>query len=111
MKRTPLKRRRLYRPPPRPEAEKVTSEQVAAALTRWGGCILVKIEPGHECRDKWGRVHRPDQFELLEMDHLKMEARMGKRGDIIVPMCSAGNHRPPTLAQRIAMRALVLADA
>lgn len=107
MKRSPLIRRRLWRPKPRSEADKVTSEQVAVALLRWGGCILVRVEPGHECHDKWGTPHRPDQFELLEMDHLKMVARMGKRGEVIVPMCSAGNHRPPTKEQRMAIRELV----
>jgi hypothetical protein len=111
MKRTPLVRRRLWRPKPRPEAEKVTPEQVAEALAKWGGCILVRIEPEHECADKWGNPHRPDQLDLLEMDHLKMIARMGKRGEVIVPMCSAGNHRPPTAEQRRAMRELVREQA
>jgi hypothetical protein len=75
-RRTPLRARKLYRPPPRAESDKVTPEQAIAIFKRDGGCLAPRL--GGSAMDCWGR----DRIE-----HVKREARMGKRGDLLGTLC------------------------
>lgn len=75
---------------------------------RDGGCVLAKLEPGHECRDVWGARHLPTELWRLTLEHVKDELRMGVRAPSdeahMVALCGYANNRPPTKKQRALMR-------
>lgn len=107
MKRSPLLRKRLWRPKPRPEAERVTPEQAEATFRRDGQCVLSLYEP-HECRDRWGVPHRPDDFSKLTIEHFWPDyAVKGKRGPLLATLCASINIGAPSKAQRDILRAHV----
>jgi hypothetical protein len=101
MKRTPL-RRHSHKDP-------VSSELRLAVLERDGICLLWKLDPTHECRDRWGLAHRPDDLDLLTLEHVKSELRAGRRAESdmghLVAMCYSGNVGVPSKSQRQAIRA------
>ncbi len=68
MRRTPLRARRLYRPPAR--TDQVPPEVALAVLLRDGGCIAPRL--GGSSMDCWGRN---------QIAHVKSEPRMGKRAE------------------------------
>ena len=106
MKRTPLTR---STPPKRQKRrDPVSSELRLAVLERDRACILWKLDPQHRCSDRFGS-HAPDHTNLLTLEHVKDDLRMGKRGpsDLahLVAMCYGGNVGVPSRAQREAIRA------
>lgn len=79
-----------------------------AVMERDRRCVLSFLEPGHECRTRWGTPHPPDAVDLLTYEHVKPNLAMGapKLDDPRwgVALCGAANGRPPTKAQRALMR-------
>jgi hypothetical protein len=77
-------------------------------MERDGGCVLYHLEPGHVCRTVFGSEHAWNAIDLLTVEHVKAELRMGKRAPddmgFLVALCGAANNRPPTKVQRAAMR-------
>jgi hypothetical protein len=111
MKRSPLiRKRRLYRPPRRPEADKVSPELHAAVLRRDRMCVMARMAPeGHKCKTVWGREHAPDDLALLTIEHVHDTAMMGKRApsDLAhcIALCGAANFAVPSKAMRDWFRA------
>jgi hypothetical protein len=99
MKRSPMKRHARRDP--------VTPELRAAVLERDLVCTLARLDPTHECRDRWG-LSQPPSWDLT-IEHVKSESRMGRRAlsDLqhLVAMCYGGNVGVPSAAQRQAIRA------
>lgn len=82
MKRSPLIRRRLYRPPPRKDP--VSPELAMFVLRRDQGCVAVALgESPANCRGR------------LTLDHVRDEARAGQRAESderhLVSLCE-GHH-------------------
>lgn len=77
-------------------------------MERDRGCVLYRLEPGHVCRTVFGTEHPHDAIDLLTVEHVKAELRMGKRAPddmgFLVALCGAANNRPPTKVQRGLMR-------
>lgn len=77
-------------------------------MDRDSGCVLYRLEPGHVCRTVFGLEHPWNATDLLTLEHVKAELRMGVRApdDIgfLVALCGAANNRPPTKDQRAAFR-------
>jgi len=73
-----------------------------AVMARDKVCVLSFLEPGHECRTRWGTPHPPDQY--LTFEHVKEHLAIGIRkvDDVRwgVALCGAANARPPTKVQR-----------
>lgn len=69
------------------------------------GCIVVRFDPSHICRDAWGARHGPWDLECLTVDHVKDQAMMGKRAPSdefhLVGMCAGANIGVPSRALRI----------
>lgn len=66
MKRTPLVRRRLYRPPPR--TDPVDPMLRIRVLQRDNGCVALRLDPGAgPCAGR------------LTLDHVRDEAMLGRR--------------------------------
>ena len=100
LRRTPLKR---SRPKPwfRSDEDKVTAAQVEATFARDKACVLWIMDPGgHECRDRFGNRHRPDDIRRMSIEHIKESLMAGKRGKLLVTMCGAGNVGVPSKVQR-----------
>lgn len=99
MRRTPLKR---SRPKPwfRAEEDKVTPEQVAATFARDKACVLWLMSKEHDCRDRFGNPHAPDDLRRMSIEHIKESLMAGKRGKLLVTMCGAGNVGVPSKVQR-----------
>lgn len=67
-RKTPLRARKLYRPPVRADDDRVTPDLAAFVLKRDGPCLAAKLgEPG--C---WGRT---------TFEHVKSQSRMGDRAE------------------------------
>ena len=100
MRRTPLRRRR--------QPDPVKREDRADVFSRDKGCVLFWMEPGHECRDRFGNRHSPDDFGRLTLEHVKRDLRAGKRAestpDRMVTLCGSANARPPSRVQRALFR-------
>lgn len=84
MKRVALRRRRLYRPPPRPATERVEPLTAMEVFHRDAGCVAVILgESPAACRGR------------LTLDHVKDEPRAAKRADSdlghMVSLCE-GHH-------------------
>lgn len=79
-----------------------------AVMERDKGCVLHFLEPGHVCRTVFAAEHPWNMVELLTIEHVKQDLRMGKRApdDIhfIVALCGSANNRPPTKVQRAMFR-------
>lgn len=79
-----------------------------AVMERDGRCVLSFLEPGHQCRTRYGTPHPADAVEFLTFEHVKENLAMGikKRDDArwAVALCGAANNRPPTKVQRALMR-------
>lgn len=73
----------------RPASDRVTGEQAAAVFLRDGGCLAPRL--GGSAADCWGR---------LRIEHVKREARMGKRGDLLGTLCE-GHTEPGMRAGRV----------
>jgi hypothetical protein len=71
-------------------------------------CVLSVLETFHQCRDKWGRPHKPDATLVLTVEHVKSELRIGRRApsDLghLVAMCHHANVQVPSKLQRQAIR-------
>ena len=105
MKRVALLRRRLYRPPRRPEADKVTPELVEALWRRDGGCVAAQITQGHQCTDRWGIPHAWNRRDLVTVEHFWPDyARKGDRApsdlDHTVLLCAGTNIGGPGKVMR-----------
>jgi hypothetical protein len=51
-----------------------------AVLLRDRRCVASVLEPGHWCRDRWGRDHRTDDLDKMTLDHVQEGyGRMGVR--------------------------------
>lgn len=84
MRRTPLVRRSsLRRSTPRPwfrdEDDKVTPELHDYIIRRDRTCIAARYDPEHDCRDRFGNRHLPNDAKRLTLDHVHDEATAGKR--------------------------------
>lgn len=56
--------------------DRVTPETAIAVFNRDGGCLAPRL--GGSAHDCWGRNR---------IEHVKREARMGKRGDLLGTLC------------------------
>ena len=78
-------------------------------FSRDGGCILAKLQPGHQCRDRWGQPHAPNNFDVLSIEHIKLELGMSvpRIHDLqhCVTLCAFTNGKPPSKEERALMRA------
>jgi hypothetical protein len=78
VRRTPLRAKRPYHPPRRRDPDDiVTPEQAQAVFKRDGGCLAPRL--GGSSLDCWGRNR---------IEHVKREARMGKRGTLLGTLCA-----------------------
>lgn len=93
---TPLRARKLYRPPPRRDEDKVTPELANYILDRDRLCVAAQLDPHHHCRDRWGTYHSPDTRGKLQIAHVKDHARMGARAEPdrwhLVAECADANY-------------------
>lgn len=80
----------------------------AAVMDRDRRCVLFNLDPDHACRDQWGQPHIASRTDLLTIEHVKRELRMGPRAEhsmeTCVAMCWSGNLGPPTKVQRALIR-------
>ena len=80
-----------------------------AVFARDRRCVLFNLDPEHVCRDRWGQPHLASRTDLLTIEHVKRELRMGVKAEhsmgTMVAMCWSGNLGPPTKVQRQAIRA------
>lgn len=83
VRRTPLRQRKMYRPPARKEETKVTPQMHAYILNRDKMCFAARVEPEHRCRDRWGNPHAADALNRLTLDHVHEHAMMGVRAKSI----------------------------
>lgn len=71
-------------------------------------CFILRVDPGHTCRDQWGTAHSSYDLHKLTVDHVKRELRFGVRAldlpDFMVAMCWYENDRPPSQEVRDAER-------
>lgn len=58
IRRTPI-RRRLYRPPPRRDEDKVSPDDYAYVMLRDGSCVARQIDPDHHCQGHATLDHVP----------------------------------------------------
>jgi hypothetical protein len=86
----------------------VTPEVREEVLRRDRRCFLSRIEPSHQCRDAWGTPHSPFDLDRCTLDHVKREARMGRRAPSdpahLLAMCASANVGVPSKAVREAER-------
>lgn len=87
-----------------------------AVFARDGGCLLAKLEPGHQCRDVWNQPHAANDFDRLTLEHVHTDgSMMGKRAPNderhLVTLCGFANVNVPSRSQRDAFRAYLLAVA
>jgi hypothetical protein len=93
----------------------VSPEDHEAVLRRDGfRCVAIALGASDECRDMWGRPLQTNsgyQWRKLELDHIREQAMIGKRGKSQVRWMVAGcpwHHRlgnPPwLLVNRAAVR-------
>ncbi len=75
MKRTGLVARRLSLRR-KPQQDRVTPEVALRTFNRDGGCLAPRL--GGSAADCWGR---------LRIEHVKLESRMGKRGELLGTLC------------------------
>lgn len=75
-----------------------------AVMERDKGCVLHRLEPGHTCYTRWGAEHPWDATDLLTIEHVKPDLRMGVRApdsmQTMLALCGHANNRPPTKVQR-----------
>ena len=87
---------------------RVTPDLRRQVLQRDGQCVLAILEPGHLCRDTWGRHHASTALDLLSLEHVKDQPRMGRRAPSdpahLVAMCHWSNVNVPSKDQRTAIR-------
>ena len=79
-----------------------------AVLKRDGCCLLLRLDPDHRCRDRWGEYHDPRDLDKLSIEHVKTERMMGKKAPTdlahLVALCAYANVAVPSRATRDAMR-------
>jgi hypothetical protein len=89
--------------------DKVTPQLRNFILARDKQCVLAKLEPTHVCRDLWGQPHLSTRLDLLSLEHVKSDLRMGVRAPSdmghLVAMCVWANVNVPSKDQRNAIRA------
>lgn len=92
LRRVPLRRK--------PQADPVPFTVRSYVIVRDGGCLMVRFDPRHVCRDRWGVPHAATTLHLLTVDHVKDESRMGKRApsDVrhLVALCHYANVGVPS---------------
>lgn len=114
MKRTPLKRRRLWAQRWRgPREDPVTDELMAALRRRDHGCVAAQVLPGHLCRDRFGNIHAWDDWRYLTPEHFREDyAVKGDRApsdlEHTVLLCAATNIGAPSKLLREKFRAWVI---
>lgn len=116
MKRTPLLRRRLWRPPSQgPREDRVTPELMEALWRRDKGCVAAQVAQGHECKDRFGNWIRSNDRTpgLITPEHFWPDyARKGDRApsDLghTVLLCAYTNINAPSKVLREKFRAWVL---
>lgn len=100
MRSTPLRRRRLWRPPPRePRADAVTQATVDLLWRLDGGCVAAQVEKAHACKDRFGNWIRFNDRApgLITVEHFWPDyAVKGKRGPLMVLLCAAANIGAPS---------------
>jgi hypothetical protein len=106
---TPLRPKRPTKRWQRPEEDKVSPELAAYIFARDKMCIAFRVEgPSHVCRTRFGDPHPPLDVKLLTIDHVKTEARMGKRAEPtkrnLVAACGWANNEGWCSANRQAER-------
>jgi len=88
--------------------EKFPPELHAEVLDRDRMCFLKRLDPNHQCRDRFGNPHRSDDRRRLTLDHVKRHLALGiaKRHKPwwLVAMCGYENNRPPSKKTREAER-------
>jgi len=70
------------------------SELRALVIARDGGCILALLYPRfHQCRDRWGEPHLPDDLRKLTLEHVREHPGGMRRDDPgwCVAMCATAN--------------------
>ena len=89
-------------------SESVNPDLRHAVLRRDGCCILLRLDPDHRCRDRWGEYHDPRDLDKLTLEHVKLEPMMGKKApdDMahLVALCGYANVAVPSRAMRDGMR-------
>lgn len=79
-----------------------------AVFARDEMCVLAKLQPGHVCRDQWNQPHAPNDFDRLQIEHIKLELGMSvpRIHDLqhCVTLCAFTNGKPPSKEERALMR-------
>lgn len=87
----------------------VTPALREAVLRRDGACLAWKMDPEHQCRDRFGWPHSPTDVDRLTLEHVKDHLRMGVRAPSdmahLVALCGAANDAVPSKEMRAAFRA------
>lgn len=90
------------------DGDKVTEDVRHRVLARDVQCFIFRIDPGHVCADRWGRLHHPFETWRLSLDHVKDGPMLGKRAPSdewhLVAMCYRGNIAVPSKEVRAAER-------
>lgn len=75
-------------------------------------CVLAKLDATHVCRDTWGQPHLSTRLDLLTIEHVKTELRMGVRApndlEHLLTLCAYSNVNVPSKAEREAFRAYLI---
>lgn len=89
--------------------DRVTPELRELVLRRDGRCFMARLSPSHVCYDAFGRAHASDRLDLLTLEHVKDQPRLGKRAPSderhVLALCYRANVGVPSKATRQAMRA------
>jgi len=84
----------------------------AAVLRRDHVCVLSLVDHGHQCRDKWGEPHDPNDIGKLTLEHVRTDPGGMRRDDELhcVAMCHEGNvmHAGSTTENRARLNAYLL---
>ena len=86
----------------------VTPAVRSTVLRRDGECLEYKRNPAHVCRDRWGASHAAWALDLLTLEHVKDQPRMGVRAPSdpahLVALCFAANVGVPSKEARAFFR-------
>jgi len=85
--------------------DRVTPDMAAYIFARDRGCVAAKLDPDHRCHTRFGDPHAATDLAKMTIDHVKEQARMGKRAESddprhMVAMCGWGNNEGWASAHR-----------
>lgn len=87
------------------------AELRSEVIYRDGACVASLLDRSHECRDRWGRPHRPDELDSLTLGHVREEPGGMRRDEPgwCIAQCWASNAEHWESANAVAARSYLVA--